>query len=365
MTLKSNEPIAIVGGGIIGLLCARELASAGGKAIVLDRQAVGRESSWAGGGILSPLNPADYDASVLSLSRWSQDRYARLCAELAATTGIDPEYVQSGLIRAYTDGEHAEGMATLWNSPARLLQNAELAGMEPEVKWANGRAVIFDAIAQVRNPRLLRSLIADVQSRGVVIRESTGASGFESKNSRLTGIRTSAGMIETRCCIVATGAWSGELLRDTGLDLSIEPVRGQMLLFRSGKPLLSHIVLQGGNYLIPRLDGRVLAGSTLEFAGFDKSTTVAARKTLYDSAVKILPALAKCEIEAHWAGLRPGTPKGIPYIGEHREIRGLFVCTGHYRNGLVLAPASAHLMADLVLGRNPILNPGPYRLDRP
>jgi glycine oxidase len=246
-----------------------------------------------------------------------------------------------------------------------MLQGTELANVEPEVHWQGDRATLFDEIAQVRNPRLMQALIADVRARGVEIRESVAATGFEVRNGQVAGIHTRSGLIETRRCIVAAGAWTGELMRGLDLYLPIQPVRGQMLLFKGEPVLLSHMVMQGSHYLIPRRDGRILGGSTLEFVGFDKTTTEVARKSLVDAAVAMVPVLAECEVEAQWAGLRPGSPEGIPYIGEHPKIHGLHVCSGHFRNGLVMAPASARLMADLVLGRAPILDPGPYGLDRP
>jgi glycine oxidase len=121
-------------------------------------------------------------------------------------------------------------------------------------------------------------------------------------------------------------------------------------------------VLMDGRYVIPRNDGRILAGSTLEEAGYDKTTTAEARESLYDSALRIIPALAECPVEHHWAGLRPGSPDGIPFIGAVPGIGGLHVNAGHYRNGLVLAPASTRLLVDQLLGRTPIVDPEPYRL---
>jgi glycine oxidase len=163
--------------------------------------------------------------------------------------------------------------------------------------------------------------------------------------------------------VSCAGAWSGGLLAPLGLRPGISPVKGQMLLFRARPGLVRTIHLAADRYAIPRRDGRVLFGSTVEHTGFDKSTTEDARKELHAIAVARYPALADFEVERQWAGLRPGSPSGIPYIGPHPALANLFVNAGHFRNGIVLGPASARLAADLVLGRGPDVDPAPYAVD--
>ncbi|HEM47619.1 MAG TPA: FAD-dependent oxidoreductase, partial [Alphaproteobacteria bacterium] len=163
--------------------------------------------------------------------------------------------------------------------------------------------------------------------------------------------------------VVAGGAWSAEIMREM-IPLDVVPVRGQMLLFRAAPETLHRILLQEGRYVIPRRDGRVLAGSTLEYVGYDKSVTEQARAELWEAAVRLVPALADCPVENHWSGLRPGSPEGIPFIGKVGNISGLYVNAGHFRNGVVLGPASARLLADLILERSPIVDPAPYAPSR-
>jgi len=171
------------------------------------------------------------------------------------------------------------------------------------------------------------------------------------------GVETASGRLLADRVILTAGAWSGTLF--PGLR-KVEPVQGQMVAFRAPPGLLSRIVLNRGHYLIPRRDGVVLAGSTVEYRGFDKKATAKAREQLHAEALKMVPALAGHPLVHHWAGLRPGSPEGIPLIGEHPRIGGLFINTGHFRNGVVTALASARLLADLIVGRKPIVIPEPY-----
>ena len=164
--------------------------------------------------------------------------------------------------------------------------------------------------------------------------------------------------------IVAGGAWSRQILGELGRCVEVEPVRGQMLLVETPPGWLTRIVLTDRCYLIPRKDGRVLIGSTMERVGFDQSTTAQARRELLQAAIDLVPGLAAFPVVNHWAGLRPGSPQGVPYIGEHPDVRGLYISAGHFRNGVATGPASARLLADLILGREPEIEADPYRIDR-
>ena len=164
--------------------------------------------------------------------------------------------------------------------------------------------------------------------------------------------------------MITAGAWSAQLLRETGLELPVEPVRGQMVQFQAPPGLLRHIVLYQNHYLIPRLDGLILAGSTLEYTGFDKATTTEARDELTRATSALVPALSECELVRQWAGLRPGSPEGVPFIGEHPMIRGLFVNAGHFRNGVVMAPGSVQLLLELMLKQSGFTDTAPYAIDK-
>jgi len=222
-------------------------------------------------------------------------------------------------------------------------------------------------IAQVRNPRLLAALRADILRRGGEILEHRVVSEWRVVHDRLREVITEQGeSFQADVYVLATGAWSGELAGKLlpGPKLPVHPVKGQMLLYNGSPGLLRHIVLDDGRYLIPRKDGGILVGSTVEYTGFDKSTTPDARRELEQSAQALLPALTSCRLQIQWGGLRPGSPEGVPYIGSHMELPNLYINSGHFRNGFVMAPASARLLADLVLNRPPVVNPEAYAIAR-
>lgn len=357
--MNDSADCIIAGGGLIGLLSALYLAREGLAVTVLERGELCRESSWAGGGIISPLIPWDYPDAVTDLVSWSQRHYPALVDELLAETGIDPELTRSGMLLLDTLADDAvRDWADRHGVTLEVLLPDAVQAAEPSLAPVSGTALRLPAVAQVRNPRLCAALRARLEQLGVRLCEHAGVDGVRTAHDRVLGVETGQGFRPAERVVIAGGAWSASLWPGAGLPVS--PVRGQMLQFRTQPGLLRHIVLSKGYYLIPRRDGLVLAGSTLEYTGFDKSTTAQARELLLAEAVRIAPVLARCPVVHHWAGLRPGTSDGVPFICEHTEIKGLYLNAGHFRNGVVMGPASAQLLADLVRGRAGCTDPRPY-----
>jgi len=356
--------IAIVGCGISGLLTAYELLDKGHQVALYDMQACGQESSWAGGGILSPLYPWRYADAVTELARWSQERYEGVCEQLKRETGIDPEWTRSGLLMldvGAEECEEAQRWAERFGYALNVVGPAEVAALQPELGLRPTSSVWMPEVAQVRNPRFLKALKAFVVQNGATLHEHVPVTELMLEDQHIVGIRCGDRPAESRQVVICSGAWSARILEPLGMDVPISPVKGQMLLYRAPKGLLQHMVMHDGFYLIPRRDGRILAGSTLEHVGFDKVTTESARELLHAKATGILPELEKCTIELHWAGLRPGTNEGIPYIGSMPGYEGLYINAGQYRNGVVTGLASARLAAEAVLGQEPSLDPHPYK----
>ncbi|MBS7663930.1 glycine oxidase ThiO [Pseudomonas lalucatii] len=354
--------VLVVGAGAIGLLSARLLAEAGAEVCLVDQSVTGGESSWAGGGIVSPLYPWRYSAAVTALAHWSQDYYPRLGEKLRHDSGVDPEVHVTGLYWLDLEDEAAAlAWAARMQRPLLSVPIETVRRAVPALASGFSRALHMPDVANVRNPRLVKALrLALLAMPNVTLHERCAVTGFIREADRVCGVRTAGGDIRADRVVVAAGAWSGELLKGLGIELPVEPVKGQMILYKCAEDFLPSMVLAKGRYAIPRRDGHILIGSTLEHAGFDKTPTEAALASLRASAEALLPALAEAELVGHWAGLRPGSPEGVPFIGRVPGYEGLWLNCGHYRNGLVLAPASCRLLADLLLDRTPIIDPAPY-----
>ncbi|MDF3931079.1 glycine oxidase ThiO [Pseudomonas citronellolis] len=354
--------VLVVGGGVVGLLSAWSLGREGLRVTLVERGETGREASWAGGGIVSPLYPWRYSRAVANLAHWSQDFYPVLGERLLTDTGVDPEVHVTGLYWLDLD-DQAEALA--WaganGRPLRPVDISAVRDAVPALGPGFERAVYMPGVANVRNPRLARALReALVRLPNVELRENCEVTGFIREQGVIRGVRCAAGELRADATVLAAGAWSGELLGLLGLTLPVAPVKGQMILYKCAADFLSSMVLAKGRYAIPRRDGHILVGSTLEHAGFDKTPSDDALASLRASAEELLPGLAGLAPVRHWAGLRPGSPEGIPFIGPVPGQAGLWLNTGHYRNGLVLAPASCRLLADLMLARELIIDPLPY-----
>ncbi|MDD5364650.1 MAG: FAD-dependent oxidoreductase [Gallionellaceae bacterium] len=339
-----NPHIIVIGGGIAGLASAWALARRGARVEVLERNEIGRESSWAGAGILSLLLPGDYPVQVTDIAEHSQAMYPDWIAGIRAHATIDPEYRRCGM---------------LIRPPHAADRAAPGAPLPPELAQF-GAGLWLPEVAQVRNPRLLQALLEALRQTGVAIHDRVGSVTLEGAAGQVTAAFADGRRWQADRYVVAAGAWSAELLGPRAAGLPVYPVRGQMLLYRAAPGRLPCVVYQGGHYLVPRLDGHILAGSTLEEVGFDKTTTETAGAELAAFVAEILPDVAAQGPIRHWAGLRPGSPGNVPIIDRHPELANLYVSAGQFRYGVTLAPASAEHLADLIEDRAPKLDPRSY-----
>ncbi len=357
--------ITIIGSGIIGLLTAREFSLAGASVSIIEKNTLARASSWAGGGILLPLYPWRQDQAISALILQSIALYPHLSTELLHDTGIDPEWTDCGLLVTHTpDFDCAANWCESNGIPYQIPSAAQL----DRFNIAPSNPLWMPTIAQARNPRLLKALIHDLKTRGVEFIENCELQAVKHNKNRITSIIASTGKSAVNQLLLATGAWSGKLWSQlfTGNmapQPDIFPVKGEMLLFDAAPGFLSHMILTEDQYLIPRKDGKILVGSSVEQCGFDRRTTQSARDRLINFALELLPDLNKYPLVNHWAGLRPGTHLGIPYISKHPVFNNLAINAGHFRNGLGMAPASARLLVDLVLDRPTVVDPQPYALE--
>jgi glycine oxidase len=362
--MAAAADVLILGGGVIGLTTAYYLARGGARVTVLDGGDFGGQASWAGAGIIPPGHSAGARSPCGLLRARSAELYPELSEQLREETGIDNGYLVSGGMEIAHDDE---GPSEEWQAEGidcRPLDAEGLRRLEPVLGPAVRRGYHLPGMAQVRNPRHLRALVAACRRRGVVLQSHCPARTLLRERDRVTAVETDAGRLSAECYLVAAGAWADGLLGELGCRPGIHPVRGQIALLDAGRPGRRPILLRGKRYLVPRPDGRLLVGSTEERAGYDARPTAGAIGELIEFARGLIPSLAGATLEACWAGLRPGTPDGMPYVGPVPGVRNAFVAAGHFRAGIQLSPGTGLAMSELLLGHSPSIPLDPFRLDR-
>ncbi len=363
--------VLILGGGAIGLALAYELARDGVTVQVLDRAAPGRASSWAGAGMIPPP-PSRPATAIQQLAKLSGELHLQWAPRLLEETGIDGEYRRTGAIYLATKDAEVKWLAAemqLWQEtgiehasfPPAALPDREGEAIPSTAALAT---VEVPGEAQLRNPRYVRALLAAAARHGVTIRSGTEPTEFITSGARVRCVRFVDGEVSADRVVLAAGAWTAALASRLGVSLSVSPVRGQIALLNPGRPVLRQIINCGPRYLVPRVDGRVLVGSTMEHVGFDTRTTADGIGGLLAMCRELAPGLATAEVERCWAGLRPGTPDGLPYLGKLPGWDNAFVAAGHYRSGLQLSPGTAVVMSQLVRGETPEIPLDDFRADR-
>jgi glycine oxidase len=291
--------------------------------------------------------------------------FPSLSAELRERTAIDNGYLRCGAIgfpngqpNNETDEWRHEGV------PIARLDEAGARQLEPALGHGLGAAFHIPDMAQLRNPRHLRALLTACHLSGVILRPGCPVDAVRVQNGRVVAVVSGPEALSAGKYLLTAGAWTDSLLGQVGWRPGVRPIRGQIALLNPGAALFSRVLVCGLRYLVPRPDGRVLVGSTEEDAGFVKHTTALAVSELLSFACRLVPVLAKAPLERCWAGLRPGSPDGLPFIGAVPEVDNLYVAAGHFRAGIGLSPATALVVKELIL-RQPLTIPiDAFRLNR-
>lgn len=351
--------VLIVGAGVVGCSAAYHLARMGVKGIlVLERGEIGGEASGAAAGMLAPQCEATGPGPFLDFCLAARRYYERLAPELKDATRIDIEYLDWGILYLLDEegDEAAEGRCrwqTALGLPVERLTGEEVWKLEPGLTRQIGGALLFPGDHHVNNSELIRALAQAARALGVRILEGCPVKGLVYEGDRVAGVRTSDEIYVAGRTVLCAGAWSGQLGTIVGRRIPVEPARGQILYAELPEPPLRHPVWGKGGYLVPRLNGGLIVGSTVEYVGFDKAVTLEGVRGLSALALTLLPGLAASPFVRAWAGLRPHSEDGLPIIGPLADLDGLFIGTGHFRNGILLGPLTGRLVSEIVLGEPP------------
>ena len=364
---KGSADVVIVGGGVIGLAIARGLALRGVRDICLvERATLGTEASFAAAGMLLPQVEADAEDDFFRLACKSRDLYPSFAAALREETGVDIELDTTGTLYLALNEHDQEEIEKRYRWQARaglaveLLSATAARELEPCISKSALGALLFPNDIQVENRRLLSALANSVKNLGVDVLTETNVESLQIERDRVAGVQTSRGTIRCKSIVLAAGTWTSLLLRSSVFpDPLIQPVRGQMICLESKPQLTRHVIYSPRGYLVPRQDGRLLAGSTSENAGFAKRVTAGGISSILRNALEISPAMATLPVVETWAGLRPRPADGLPVLGACGEIDGVVYATGHYRNGILLAPLTAELITEAIVAgvTSPLLAP--------
>jgi len=360
--------VLVVGAGVVGCGVAWRLQQAGARCTVLERSIPGAEASSAAAGILAPQAEADGPGPFLELCLASRALYPAFVRELRETSDVDVAFRPCGVLGARFDEPGvAEAQARIGWQRARGLEASWLdrvaaRSLEPELSAEVRGAAHFPGDAVVDN-RLLVSALTIAAARAGARFVTAQVHGLVERGGRAVGVSTDQGELGGDAVVLAAGAWTALVPGALGSPSAVRPARGQMVMVRARVPICRHVVFGAHGYAVPRTDGRVLLGSTMEFAGFEKQVTAGGLATVLGVGLQLFPGLAGAPVVETWAGFRPHTPDGLPVLGP-APLAGLFLASGHFRNGILLTPITANVLTDTILGRTPSIDLTPFRVDR-
>jgi glycine oxidase len=365
----------ILGGGVIGLSLAYELAGQGRRVQVVDRAQPGREASWAAAGIIPACKFRMRAAPAEWMAGFSAQLHAEWAVRLREETGIDNGLRRSGgIYLADSEANSVELLHTCerWRREGltvKWLHSADVDQLEPALAGVYDRCHMHGAALaaeefQIRSPRHVRALLMSCRKRGVQITPGVEAFDFEIREGRVVAVITNVGPMSADQIVIAAGAWTQPIAARLGLKVHVKPMRGQVLLLDAQRMVIRRIVNVGRNYLLPRDDGRILVGTTMEDVGFDRRNTAEAISNLLRFASELVPELRSANLERAWSGFRPASIDELPYLGRVPNASNAFVAAGHFRSGLWWSTGTAVVMSRLLRGEAPGVDLTPFRPDR-
>jgi glycine oxidase len=349
--MKSFD-VAIAGGGLIGASCALELARAGLRVGLFDVQEPGREASWAGAGILSPAPENTAMLPLVELGLASLERYPEFVSEVEEISGKKVGFRSTGTLETFSSRHAIEELSTVvalhhgLGLKAEPLTAEDARKLEPAVSEEVVAAVLRPNEGSVDNRALAVAVVEAARRRGVEVFAGSAVKAIRRAGHRCVGISLAHEEIAAKFTLIAAGAFSASI-EGVAAFAPMRPAKGQMVALRAPGVAIQRVVWSEHVYLVPREDGRILAGATVEYMGFEKTPTAGGLAKLLAAAIEVVPGLANSKIEEHWAGLRPDTPDHLPILGA-TDVEGLMMATGHFRSGILLAPITARLIREWI-----------------
>ncbi|SDJ68981.1 glycine oxidase ThiO [Sediminibacillus albus] len=366
---KEYEAI-IVGGGVIGGAIAYNLAKRGKKVLLLEKDRLASQASSAAAGMLAAQAELSGCGQLFPLAKESRRMFPFLEEEIKKVSGVDIQLVNKGTLKpALTEAEEIACKQSIEKyqeagEQADWLTAEQAKKLEPNLSCAVRGAMYIKKDGHVSAPHLTRGFLYAAAVLGADIFEYEEVLSLQQQGGEITGVNTSKSSYLSPNVIIAGGAWSDKLLKETEAPLNTYPVKGECFSLLIQKPLLSYTIFSDGCYLVPKSGGRIIVGATVKQNTFDRTVTMKGIYSLMDKAKSLVPVIINAELEKAWAGIRPQTADALPYLGEHPALEGLFVATGHYRNGILLSPITGEVMADLVEKKTTGVDLTPFRLER-
>jgi glycine oxidase len=348
----STFDVAVVGAGLIGASTALELARAGLRTALFDRQQPGEEASWAAAGILSPAPENAQMVSTVPLGRASLALYPKFVAEVEELSGLNVGFRPKGTVETFFSGDAQAKLNTIvalhhgLGLRAEALSAEDARELEPSLSSELEAAILRPDEASVDNRALTRAVLVAAKRARVEIFAGRKVQAINQRGQRCAGVLVGDEKIEARWTVLAAGCYSAEI-EGAASYAPVRPAKGQILALRAKNLNIERVLWSEHIYLVPRSDGRIVAGATVEYVGFEKELTAGSLQKILAASLELAPGLADAQVEENWAGLRPDTPDHLPIIGP-TDLEGLLIATGHFRGGILLAPITAQLIREWI-----------------
>ncbi|MFP7296965.1 glycine oxidase ThiO [Neobacillus niacini] len=355
--MENSFDVAVIGGGINGASIAYQLSKIGRKVIMIEKNQLACQASSAAAGMLAAQAELEQDGPLFQMALKSQKMFSDLSSELFEYSGIDIEYVNKGMLKIAETEEIAldvKKQVTFqrkWDPAIKWLDTKALREMEPSLSPSIAGGMYLPNDGHVQPAKLTQAFAKAAVHFGAEIHQNTEVLSFKFENSKVRGVITNNGIVSCDQVVVATGAWSAKLMRESGIDINVYPVKGECFSVRTEKSIINTTIFSDKRcYLVPKRNGEIYIGATMIEGTYENSVTPKGIASLIERATQLVPQIKDAAWERVWSGIRPQTGDGLPYIGEHLRWKGLFVAAGHFRNGILLSPITGKLVADLVTG---------------